>query len=313
MVEGGVAITNGLFECQFILTGSSPRNLLRSGKNLLGGRAGWKTFHPLTISELKTHPSKIFQLQEAIQWGGMPAAVLSKNKKNWFENYRDVFLETEVRNEGLVRNLPQFERFLRVAAAGISEQVVFRSLASDLGINEKTVTSWYQILTDTLLGELLPCFSLSKKRKPVTSSKFFFFDCGVGNSLLGRFDIQEGTPEYSAALENLVYQNLKALCSYSAKRYRMFYWRTVDKTEVDFIVCLNDEPIWAIEVKSTQNPKPEHFSGLKKFKEEFPNTKCALLCNSSVTLMREDGILVSGLEAFFRRIETELVATPYLP
>jgi uncharacterized protein len=280
---------------------------LRSGKNLLGGRAGWKTMHPLTISELKSDSSKRFDLNEVIQWGGMPSPSLLKNKRTWFENYREVFLETEIRNKGFVRSLPQFERFLRVAAAGISEKVVFRALGSDLGINEKTVTSWYQILTDTLLGELLPCFSRSQKRKAVSSPKFFFFDCGVGNSILGRYNIQERTPEYAAAFENLVYQNLKALCSYSNQRLRLFYWRTVDKSEVDFVVCLDDEPIWAIEVKSTQSPKPDHFSGLKKFHEEFPNTKCALVCNIKNSMIRNDGILVAGFESFFEKIEREFI------
>ena len=210
------------FTCRFILTGSSPRKLLSAKRNLLGGRAGWKTFHPLTVQEILSDPEFSVSQQEMIQWGGMPGLVKLKSKRNWFENYIEVFLETEIRNESLIRNLPAFERFLRIAANGVSEQTVYRAIASDLGITEKTVAAWYQILADTLIGELLPCFDLTTKRKPVSAPKFFFFDCGVANALLGRFSLAEGTREMASAMEAWVYQNLKAYCAYSPLKFKLF-------------------------------------------------------------------------------------------
>lgn len=294
-------------ECRFILSGSSPRKLLASQRNLLGGRAGWQSFHPLTVQELLSDPEYHFSQKEMIQWGGMPAPAKLKSKKSWFENYIEVFLETEIRNEALVRNIPAFERFLRIAANGVSEQTVFRAIASDLGITEKTVASWYQILVDTLVGELLPCFDLTTKRKPVSAPKFYFFDCGITNALMGRWDLVEGSREMAVAMESWVYQNLKALCAYSKKRYRLFYWRTTDKTEVDFIISLEDTAVWAIEVKCTAHPKEAHFEGLRRFREEFPKTKCALVCNVATSSRKEDGILASHFLECFKVLSLDIM------
>lgn len=290
-------------ELRFILTGSSTRRLLRAGQNLLGGRVGLKTFWPLSFLEATSDPKFAPTLLELVQWGGLPSVIKSGQRKAILRRYIDVYLEQEVRSEGLTRNLPKFSRFLEIAALATGQQVSMRGLSSDVGLSEATVASWFGILEETLIGYLVPCFQKTHKRKAMTSRKFYFFDCGLANALLNRFTLSEATPEFGVALENYVFQNLKIHCAQNSRdNISLFYWRSVDHEEVDFILTCDGMPIWAIEVKSGERLKENDFSGLKAFSEEFPNVRKTLLARVAAPFQRADGIEILPIEDFLRAI-----------
>lgn len=185
-----------------------------------------------------------------MQWGGLPSVIKSAQRKAVLKRYIDVYLELEIRAEGITRNLPKFSRFLEIAALATGQQISMRGLASDVGLSESTVTSWFAILEETLIGYLLPCFQKTHKRNAMTSRKFYFFDCGLSNALLNRFSLFEATPEYGIAMESYIFQNLKIYCAQNIRdNLNLLYWRSVDHEEVDFILTRDGEPFWAIEVE----------------------------------------------------------------
>ena len=288
---------------RFVLTGSSPRKILRAGKNLLGGRVGWRTFWPLTFIESQSDESLKPSLRELVQWGALPAVVKGQHKKAQLRRYIDVYLEQEIKNEGLSRNLPKFAKFLGIAALATGQQISMRALSSDVGLSETTVNSWFKILEDTLIGHFVPCFQRTHIRKAMTSQKFYFFDCGVANALLNRFSIYEGTPEYGVALENYVFQNLAA---YAAREkevtLKVNYWRSTKHDEVDFIITSDGDPVWAIEVKSAERLKEKDFSGLNAFAEDFPNVRKTLVAHVPLAKKRPDGIEILPVEKFLKEL-----------
>ncbi len=162
---------------KFLLTGSSARKLKRQGVNLLGGRAAQTHLHPLLLSELNTN--NVFPL---LQWGSLPSVVTVDDKRLVLESYVSLYLDQEIRAEGLSRNIEHFSRFLEIAALSNGQQLNFASLASDVAMSEKTVAQWFTLLQDTLVGRLIPCYQKTTKRKPVKAPKFFFFDCGIVNA-----------------------------------------------------------------------------------------------------------------------------------
>ncbi|NBW81523.1 ATP-binding protein [bacterium] len=280
---------------RFLLTGSSARKLKREGVNLLGGRAAQVQMLPLLLSEIET--DKIF---DYLQWGTLPSVVNAQDRRLALESYVSLYLDQEIRAEGIARDIEGFAKFLEVAALTNSQQINFASLASDVRKSEKTVAQWYSILEDTLVGYLLPCFSGTVKRKAMSAPKFFFFDCGVANALLNRFSIQASTPEAAVSLENLVFTHLRGWCSYGPLGRKVYYWRSVSKIEVDFVLTRDGAPEIAIEVKSSSQPKPEHFRGLRAFAEEFPACKKYLLCLCEKPYLTDDGIEVVPAGTFLR-------------
>jgi predicted AAA+ superfamily ATPase len=97
---------------RFILTGSSPRKLKRKGPNLLAGRALTLSMHPFSIAELGND----FQLNHSLMYGQLPSVYTEADPKKYLEAYVRTYLDEEIRQEGLTRNLSAFARFLEAAS-----------------------------------------------------------------------------------------------------------------------------------------------------------------------------------------------------
>ncbi len=284
---------------RFILTGSSARKLRRSGINLLAGRASWQNFFPITYAEVLINPNHL-SLNQLIQYGGLPAVLTSSDPKRELQDYVGLYLKEEVQAEGLSRKIENFSRFLDTVASTNGEQVQFESIANDAQIPARTVRDYYQILEDTLVGYLLPCYQKTKTRKAMSSAKFYFFDIGVNHSLLGRDMISSKSPEYGRAIEHLVCLEIKAALSYLRKEAQLYYWRSLSQFEVDFlIVPKNSSPI-GIEVKAKENVSNKDTRGLSALSEDIPNLKKIVVSLESKERLLENKVEIIPLELFLK-------------
>jgi predicted AAA+ superfamily ATPase len=225
---------------KFVLTGSSARRLRRGGVNLLGGRARTKYLHPLVSAEL----DDAFDLDQAVRCGTLPAVYFSDDPKADLEAYVGSYLQQEVVAEGATRNVPAFSRFLKVAALCNGTIVNFTNVASDAQVARTTVYEYFSILIDTLVLHEVPAWRKTVKRKPIASSKYYFFDVGVAGALQGRPFVR-GTREFGEALETYLFHELVARRDYFSG-VPIQHWRSTSGFEVDFL--LGDHA--AIEVKS---------------------------------------------------------------
>jgi predicted AAA+ superfamily ATPase len=243
---------------RFLLTGSSARKLRRGGVNLLGGRARTRHLHPLTYRELKGG----FDLDRAIGAGLLPSIYFSDNPGADLKAYAGTYLQQEIMAEGAARNIPAFSRFLGVAAFCNATIVNFTNVANDAQVARTTVYEYFDILKDTLLLHELPAWRQSKKRKPIASSKYYFFDVGVLATLQGR-KFRPRTPEFGEAFETYLMHELICYRDYMSEE-PLSYWRSTSGFEVDFII--GDHT--AIEVKAKQNLSPVDLKSLKALAEE---------------------------------------------
>ena len=254
---------------RFILSGSSPRKLIRSGANLLGGRALKKILHPLVSSEIPD-----FNLIKAVNNGLIPRHYMINNPWERFRAYIGVYLNEEIREEALSRNLKTFSRFLEVAAISNGEMIVYKNIAQDCGIDLRTVKEYFEILNDTLIGYLIPGFKETVKRRAIQAPKFYFFDVGIANYLLNRKNILPGTEIFGHAFEHLIIQELIAYLDYMQSPENLTYWRTSSGYEVDVIIGRGRV---AIEIKSTDEVLSRHLKGLKAFKEDFSDARVIIV------------------------------------
>ena len=243
---------------RFLLTGSSARKLRRGGVNLLGGRARTKYMHPLTYRELGNQ----FDLLKAIDRGLLPSIYLSDDPRADLQAYTGSYLQQEIVAEGTTRNIPAFSRFLKVAALCNGTVVNFTNVSNDAQVPRTTVYEYFEILKDTLLLHELPAWRKSKKRKPLASSKYYFFDVGVVATLQGR-EFRQGTPEFGEAFETYLMHELVSYSDYISGE-PLSYWRSTSGFEVDFI--LGDHT--AIEVKAKENLSTQDLKPLRALAEE---------------------------------------------
>ena len=278
-------VDKGLF---FILSGSSARKLKRSGANTLGGRAIPETLFPLVWPEVTD-----FQIDRAVQNGMIPRHYMVEDATKRLSGYVKVYLDEEIREEGEVRELDAFERFMEVAAISDGEMLNYSNIAADCGVSAKTVKSYFQILYDTLIGYEIPAFRKEIKRKTVQAPRFYYFDVGIANYLMGRYSLKRGTDDYGHAFEHFVMQEIIAYKGYNDKRDVITYWHTYDKKEVD--VVIGDAKV-AIEIKSTEHVETKHKKGLKAFKEEHPDCRLMLVSLDPITRTSGDIELIYVLD-----------------
>lgn len=249
---------------KFAMTGSSARKLRRGAANLLAGRALLNEMFPLTAIELGTD----FCLLDVLHWGSLPAIFSAPDetaKAAYLNAYANAYLKEEIFAEQLVRKMQPFRRFLEVAAQCHATSLSFRKLGRELGIDGKTVQSYFQILEDTLVGFLLYPHHSSLRKSLTQAPKFYFLDLGVQRALARILDsrLSPRTSAFGEAFESFVLLEIQRHNAYSSSPYRLEYYSD-GRREIDLILSGSGRTI-AIEIKSTEqleDQKVERFARL---------------------------------------------------
>jgi predicted AAA+ superfamily ATPase len=260
------------FGFKFVLTGSSARKLKRAGPNLLAGRALTYSLHPLTAIELGSD----FNPAHSIKYGHLPTAIQDTNPKKYLESYVKTYLEEEVKHEGLTRNLSAFSRFLEAASFSQGSVLNVTKIARECAVERKVVENYFTILEDLLIAYRLPVFTKKAKRRLVAHPKFYFFDVGVYRTVrpMGPLDLPEEAEV--AAFETLLFQELLAINNSLDMGYSMYYWRTSNNYEVDFVLY-GEKGIKAFEVKRSSRISKSMLSGLNSFIRDYPMARAYLI------------------------------------
>jgi len=255
----------------FAMTGSSARKLKADSVNLLAGRAFVYSLFPFTHVELGAD----FQLDEALRFGTLPKLTdfaEAEEKNAYLRAYALTYLKEEVWTEHLVRRIDPFRSFLEIASQCNGEPVNYTNIARDVGVDHKTVASYFQILEDTLLGFLLEPFHRSVRKRQAKAPKFFLFDPGIKRALdrtLG-VELRPRTYAYGKAFEHFLVVEAMRLNVCRQKDYRFSYLRTKDGAEIDLIVERPGRPLALLEIKSSERVDERDTKPLERFLRDFP-------------------------------------------
>jgi predicted AAA+ superfamily ATPase len=258
----------------FILCGSSARKLKRTHANLLGGRAWIYHLYPFCFSELDD-----YDLLRACNNGLIPIHYLTNYTKKSFQGYINGYLKEEIQQEGLVRNLPAFSRFMESIPYSSGEMINYDNIARDCGVSSPTVKSYYQILLDTWLGYFLYPYRIKKGRDIIRETpKFYFFDPGVLNYIRkGKISSLKGSLAGNT-FEHICFMELMAYNTYNDLELEFNYWRTTTGHEVDFVIS---EKSCAIEVKISQKISKKDLNALFLFIDEYGFDNNYVVCMES--------------------------------
>jgi len=281
---------------KFALTGSSARKLRRGGINLLGGRARTLAMHPLSAAEL----GRDFNLDHSLRFGQLPSVSSDPEPDKYLSGYVKTYLEEEVRQEGLTRNLGGFARFLEAASFSQSSVLNISEVARECAVERKVVESYFGILEDLLIGYRLPVFSKRAKRRLVAHPKFYFFDTGVYRALRPKGPLDSPEEIDGAACETLLFQELMAINDALDLGYTLFYWRSAAQREVDFVLY-GAKGLFAIEIKRTGRIVGTYLRGLRAFLKDYPMAKAYFFYGGRRRL-REGSISILPMEAGFREL-----------
>lgn len=258
----------------YILTGSHQPELKHAVSQTLAGRTSVLTLLPFSVGELKNyhHPINPFQLM--IQ--GMYPAIHEKNLKSsrFFNNYYQTYIERDVQALIKLKDLRQFQQFIKLIAGRIGQVVNYTSLSNDIGVSSTTIKNWISVLKASyVIFELNPYFSNLRKRV-IKSPKVYFTDIGLACYLCNISTIQqlERDPLRGGLFENFVIlEFLKS--AYNHGIYPdLYFYRDSHGTEVDLLVQ-KEGTIFPIEIKSSLTFTKDFLKGILSFGKYSPESK----------------------------------------
>jgi len=173
--------------------------------------------------------------------------------------------------EQLVRRLDPFRAFLEISAQMNGKVLNFSRIAREVGVSDKTILGYYQILEDTLLGFSLPAFHRSIRKSQAQHSKFYWFDTGVKRQLDRTIESQlvPSTAAYGEAFEHLVILEIIRRAEYAGKDWTYSFFRTKEGNEIDLVISPNRKQEVLVEIKSTTRVDPTEVRLLDRLSESF--------------------------------------------
>lgn len=286
-------------QLRFVLTGSSARKLRRAGVNLLAGRAVHRALHPFLAAEL----GEAFDLTRALQHGLVPLIWSAPEPRDVLRSYLALYVREEVQQEGLVRDVGGFARFLEAISLSHGCPVNVSAVAADCEVSRKTVEGYLEILHDLLLCFTVPVFTKRAQRRVTAHPKFYWFDTGVFRAARPAGLLDRPEEIGGAALEGLVAQHLRAWIDYGQHDLKLYFWRTRGGTEVDFVLY-GGGGFYAVEVKASERVRGEDLRGLRAFGEDYPKCKRVLVYRGRESL-RIEGVVCAPVEDFLRQLRPD--------
>lgn len=173
----------------------------------------------------------------------------------------------------MTRNIYSFQKFLEAATFSQGAPLNISSVATDCGVERRTVTNYFELLNDLLISIELPLFTKRAKRELIKHRKFYFFDAGLFRTLRPKGPLDSENELNRLVLETLVLQEINALNSYLDWQYQLFYWHTKKHEEVDFF-------------------------SMELFKNDYPEAKCFFLYTGEKNYWHKE-IQVFSIKYFF--------------
>lgn len=255
---------NGLY----LLTGSQKFSLMQGVTESLAGRVALLDIYPLSLRELETWSGRAAEGDVLLEWmlqGSYPE-LHAKNldPQRFYSDYVSTYLERDVRQVLQVKNLRDFDRFLRLAAAGTGQLLSLTSMASSLGISPNTVKSWLSILEASNIVVLLEPYYRDLGKRIVKTPKLYFLDTGLAAFLVGFRsvnDLRQSTM-LGAFFETLVLGQIVRRFAAKGLKPNVYFFRDHYGHEVDFLVPVGEKMV-LIECKWSETP-PKKLKGFQE-------------------------------------------------
>ena len=294
-------VDEGSQTCRFILTGSQQFGLRSGISQSLAGRTAIIHLLPFSFEEVY-HTGKKPSLEKALFTGLYPPVHdRHLDPHRWYADYIQTYIERDVRQLLNIRDLSQFQLFLKMCAARTGLLLNLSQTGADCGISHNTAREWLSILEASyIVFRITPYFNNLGKRL-VKTPKLYFYDSGLAAWLIGiRSSDQLLTHSSRGALfESYIASELVKNSFNRGDTPSIYFWRDRSGNEVDFLIDKGITVI-PIEVKSGKTVASDWFTGLKNWKT-FAGDRA------------ETGMLVYGGDDTYKREDIMVTSWNKLP
>jgi predicted AAA+ superfamily ATPase len=241
-------------DIRIIVSGSSSFDLFnKSGEPLVGRSV---PFHLTAFSQQEIALTEnLLQTRQNLEirliYGSYPDVVLmnsNEERKEYLKNIVDAYLLKDILSIDGIKNTSKMKELLQLIALQAGSEVSYEELGRKLGMSKNTVEKYLDLLSKTFVLYRLGAFSRNLRKEITKAGKWYFYDNGIRNALLGAYNALSIRQDIGALWENyLIGERIKKNLNENSGR-ELHFWRTYDGQEIDLIETTGDE-IFAFEFK----------------------------------------------------------------
>lgn len=277
---------------RYVLTGSHQLALREAITQSLAGRTAILHLLPFSIAELVDNQLGFANAEDYIYQGFLPRIYDQQQRPTQaYANYYQTYIERDVRQLINLKDISQFQKFMKLLAGRAGQLMDYSSLAGDVGVSSITIKHWLSILEASfVVYKLAPYFENFGKRV-IKSPKYYFVDTGLLSFLLGIENPQQVSrdPLIGQLFENLVVMDFVKNLYNKGKLDNLYFFRDSNGLEADLLVQQGRQLI-PMEIKSSATYKPELLRGLKRIMELSPQMVDAHLIYAGDSMQFSNGI-----------------------
>lgn len=232
-------ITDQFKNVQLLVSGSSALEINNNTKESLTGRKFEYHLYPISWQELEENLGYVEtanQLEERLVYGMYPDVI--NNRSNAYEVLKQLassYLYKDVLSLAGIRKPEVLEKLLKALALQLGSEVSYNELSNLLGIDKLTVAKYIDILEKSFIIFQLNSFSSNQRNEIKNNRKIYFYDNGIRNMIIHNLNPLELRNDTGALWENFLISERIKIQSYHALYSNNYFWRTVQKQEIDFI------------------------------------------------------------------------------
>ena len=282
---------------QYVLTGSGQFELMESITQSLAGRTALLRLLPFSFDEICSIEKREDADLKRLLYRGFYPRVIAENldPSQSYGFYVNTYLERDVRRMVNVHDLRLFGVFLKLCAGRTGQLLNFSSLASDCGVDVKTVQRWMSILEAGYIVKIVRPYYRNLNKRLMKAPKLYFYDTGLVCYLLGirKADHLIGHPLFWAIFETFAVGELLKSAYNAAEDDDLYFFRDNRGREVD-IIKDGVTAVDIMEIKSSQTVAADFFKGLKYFETLPIEVKSSTLLYSGDDVFSRNGVNVLG-------------------
>ena len=245
-----VLVDRPAHQARFLILGSASPHMIKNVSETLAGRVEFVELSGLNLVELEPDSRDGHWLR-----GGFPPSYLAESEEDsqaWREGYIRTFLERDIPQLGISIPAAAMRRFWTMLAHYHGQVLNFSELARSMGVNDKTVRSYLDILTGTYMVRQLQPWLENLGKRQVKSPKVYIRDSGLLHSLLGATSRESllGHPKVGASWEGYVLEQVQQVLA----PFEMYFWGTYGGAELDAFF-LRQGKRYGLEVRFSEAPQ----------------------------------------------------------
>ncbi len=237
------------------ITGSNQTLLQKEVQESLAGRANYFLLNTLSIHECENSFSQPIALRTMFMRGGWPELHASPelNAVQYLNDFIATFIEKDIVAAAGIEKKAAFSKTLQLVAARVAQLLNYADIAKNVGVDTTTVQSWISLLEQNGILRILQPYHTNLNQRLIKTPKIYTEDTGLAVRLQGwsEFEPLLVSPYFGNLLENLALAEITRFFTNRGLQPQIYFVRSKEQVEVDFLVQLSNQRFLAIEVKST--------------------------------------------------------------